>query len=56
MDLTKEQLKELGELAKAVTKEAKKVVKDYKNNPSEMSSSITQISINSPLLKDKDVD
>ena len=56
MELTEKQLKELEKLAEEVSKEAKKVVKDYKDNPSDMSGSITQVNMHSPILKDKNAD
>ena len=49
-ELTKEQQKELEKLANDIVKDAKKVVKDYKDNPSDMSGSVTQIHENSPYL------
>ena len=50
--LTKEEQQELERLIKEITEEAKYVVEDYVNNPSEMSGSITQVAEGSPLLKD----
>ena len=50
---TKKQQKELNELMKDITNLSKNVVKDYNDNPSEMSGSITQVHENSPLLNDK---
>ena len=38
-------------LVKEITEEAKKVVEDYTNSPSEMSGSMTQVHEDSPLLK-----
>ena len=38
-------------LVKEITDEAKKVVEDYTNSPSEMSGSMTQVHEDSPLLK-----
>ena len=49
--LTKEQIKELDKLIKEITEEAKMVVEDYVNNPSEMSGSYHYITENSPILK-----
>ena len=43
--------KELEKLLKEITDEAKKVVEDYTNSPSEMSGSMTQVHEDSPLLK-----
>ena len=50
LELTKKQLKELQELADELTRSAKFVVKDYIDNPSDMSGSITQVHEDSPLL------
>ena len=52
-ELTKEQQKELEKLANDIVKDAKKVVKDYKDNPSEVSGSVTVVHENSPYLKEK---
>ena len=51
--LTKEQQKELDKLQKEMIEDAKKVVKDFKDNPSEVSGSITVVHENSPYLKEK---
>ena len=51
--LTKEQQKELEKLIKEINQEAKKVVEDYVNNPSEITGSITQVHMNSPLLDEE---
>ena len=50
--LTDKQKAELQKLADEVLKESELVVKDYKNNISELSGSITQVHINSPELKE----
>ena len=50
--MNEEQKKELKRLIDEITKESKKVVKDYTNNPSEMSGSITQVHTDSPILND----
>ena len=50
--LTDKQKKEIQKLADEVLKESELVVKDYKNNISELSGSITQVHINSPELKE----
>ena len=42
---------QIKKLIKEITEEAKKVVEDYTNNPSEMSGSMTQVHEDSPLLK-----
>ena len=49
-DLTKEQLEELEKLQKEIIDEAKKVVEDYVDNPSEISGSTLNIHQNSPFL------
>ena len=54
-DLTKEQKEELEKLQKEIIDEAKKVVEDYVDNPSEISGSTINIHQNSPFL-DSDED
>ena len=49
-DLTKEQREELEKLQKQIIEEAKKVVEDYVDNPSEISGSTINIHQNSPFL------
>ena len=49
-DLTKEQKEELEKLQKEIIDEAKKVVEDYVDNPSEISGSVVNIHQNSPFL------
>ena len=49
-DLTKEQKEELEKLQKEITDEAKKVVDDYVDNPSDISGSVVNIHQNSPYL------
>ena len=49
-DLTKEQKEELEKLQKEIVDEAKKVVEDYVDNPSEISGSTVNIHQNSPCL------
>jgi len=51
-DLTKEQKEELEKLQKEIIDEAKKVVEDYVDNPSEISGSTVSIHQNSPFLDD----
>ena len=51
--LTKKQQEELQKLTDELIRDAKKVRLDYKENPSEMSGSITQVHENSPFLKEK---
>jgi len=48
--MNKEQKEELKKLISEIMDEAKSVVKDYKDNPSEMSGSVTQVHQNSPYL------
>ena len=57
-ELTKEQREELEKLKNEILDEAKKVVEDYVDNPSENSGSSVNIHQNSPFLdteKDSDV-
>ena len=54
-DLTKEQKEELEKLQKEILEEAKKVVDDYVDNPSDISGSVVNIHQNSPYL-DSDED
>ena len=49
-DLTKEQKEELEKLQKEIIDEAKKVVEDYVDNPSDISGSVVNIHHNSPFL------
>ena len=49
-ELTKEQLKELEKLSDEILGEAKKVKKDYKQNPSETSGGYVIVHENSPFL------
>ena len=51
-DLTEEQREELQKLLEELNVLAKSVVEDYTNNPSELSSSLTQVHENSPFLDD----
>ena len=51
--LTKKEQKELQKITNEIIQDAKKVRLDYKENPSEMSGSITQVHENSPFLKEK---
>ena len=52
-ELTNEQQKELQELTDAVAKEAKRVVEDYENNPSEISGSVVAIHEDSPFVDER---
>jgi len=52
-ELTKEQQEELAKLQKEMIEEAKKVLEDFKNNPSEDSGSVVVVHENSPFLKEK---
>ena len=49
-DLTKEQREELEKLQKEIIDEAKKVVEDYVDNPTDISGSAVNIHQNSPFL------
>ena len=49
-NLTKKQKEELEKLQKEIVDEAKKVVEDYVDNPSEISGSTVNIHQNSPFL------
>ena len=51
LELTPKQKKELNDAWKEIMEDAKKVVEDYTNSPSEMSGSMTQVHEDSPLLK-----
>jgi S-adenosylmethionine synthetase len=48
--LTKKEQQELEELVKEITEDAKSVVKDYRDNPSEISGSVVSIHENSPFM------
>ena len=50
--LTKKEQQELEKLIREVTEEAKSVVEDYKENPSEMSGSSVHIHENSPFMNE----
>ena len=50
--LTKKEQQELEELVKEITEDAKSVVKDYRNNPSEISGSVVAIHENSPFMEE----
>ena len=54
-DLTKEEKEELELLKKEIMDEAKKVVDNYVDNPSDISGSVVNIHENSPFL-DEDLD
>ena len=53
-ELTKEQKEELKRLTDEIMNLATSVVDDYEMNPSEMSGSVTQIHIDSPILEDEE--
>ena len=53
-DLTKQQKEELEKLKNEILDEAKKVVEDYVDNPSEISGSTIGIHHNSPFLDEDD--
>ena len=52
--LTDKQKKELQNLADEVLKQSELVVDDYNKTPSETSGSVTQVHINSPILKENE--
>ena len=54
IELTKEQQELLKRLAAEITNLATAVVDDYETTPSEMSGSITEVHIDSPILKEED--
>jgi len=51
--MTKEEKKVLQELMDEINEEAKNVVEDYANNPSEMSGSVVEIHETSPYLDEQ---
>ena len=53
-EMTKEEKKELDKLLKEITDEAKKVVDDYTENPSEMKDTVTQVHTDSNILKTRE--
>ena len=53
-ELLKHQQEELKKLISEITDEAKNVVKDYTKNPSDMSGSITEVHVGSPLLAERE--
>ena len=53
-ELTKEQKGELKRLADEIMNLATSVVDDYEMNPSEMSGSMTEVHIDSPILEDEE--
>ena len=52
--MNKHQKEELQKFIDEITEEAKSVVEDYVNNPTEMSGSVTQVHENSPYLATKE--
>ena len=50
-EMNKKQKEEMKKLIDEITDEAKNLVEEYMNNPSEMSGSITQVHEDSPVLK-----
>ena len=52
--MNKNNKEELQKSINEITEEAKSVVEDYVNNPTEMSGSVTQVHENSPYLATKD--
>ena len=55
-ELTIEQKEELQKLIDELNDTAKDVFRDYNNKPTEMSGSITQVHIDSPILDDEEND
>ena len=53
-ELTKEQQELLKRLADEIMNLATSVVDDYEMNPSEMSGSITEVHVDSPILEDEE--
>ena len=53
-DLTKQQKEELEKLQKEIVDEAKKVVENYVDNPSDISGSVVSIHENSPFLDENE--
>jgi hypothetical protein len=53
-DLTKQQKEELEKLQNEIVNEAKKVVENYVDNPSDISGSVVNIHQNSPFLDEDD--
>ena len=53
-ELTKEQQELLKRLTDEIMNLATEVVDDYEKNPSEMSGSITEVHIDSPILEDEE--
>ena len=53
-DLTKKQKEELEKLQKEIIDEAKKVVENYVDNPTDISGSVVSIHQNSPFLEEDD--
>ena len=49
-NLTKKQIEELKKIEKEILEQAKKVVEDYVDNPSDISGSVVNIHQNSPFL------
>ena len=53
-ELTKEEREELEKLQNEIIEEAKKVVEDYVDNPSDISGSVVNIHQNSPFLDENE--
>ena len=53
--LSKKQQQEIEKIIQEITEEAKLVVKDYTENPSDISGSVVQIHETSPFLDEKNV-
>ena len=52
--LSEQQSTKLQKLIDEITSEAKNVVNDYKDNPSELSGSVTQVHENSPYIASRE--
>ena len=52
-ELSKEEEKELQKIIDDINEEAKNVVEDYVNNPSEISGSVVEINENSPFIDER---
>ena len=52
-ELSKEEKEELQKLTDEITEEAKNVIEDYANNPSEISGSVVEINEHSPFLDER---
>jgi RNA polymerase-binding transcription factor DksA len=53
-EMTKEEKKELEKLLEEITEEAKNVIDDYTENPSDMKDTVTQVHTDSNILKTRE--